>query len=119
MNEHLFKLKKDGKVVGFEKRAQYRPSDDDLCIFSSYDGIQWFENELANGYNSAHPFVTEDKNGKDVFADDPVWLHWKGKKTKGEIIKEGLFWKYKNHEGYSRTLCKFDISHIELIEEKE
>lgn len=70
--KHLFKLKKDGKTVGYEKRAQYRPSDDNLVIFSSFNGIEWFENELTNGYNSAHPFVATDKNGKDVFEGDEI-----------------------------------------------
>ena len=114
--EHLFKLKKDEeKLVGYLLLK---------CgaIFwkTKYEGDEWTCNpEFAFEWATAYPFVTKDRNGKDVFADDPVWLHWKGKKTEGQIIKEGLFWKYKSHEGYSRILCKFDISYIELIEEKE
>ena len=112
MNEHLFKLKKDDKTVGYLKLAA------GWTQFQILGRNDWYY-PCDMKWTSAHPFVTKDKNGKDVFGDDPVWLHWKGKKTKGEIIKEGLFWKYKSHEGYSRTLCKFDISHIELIEDKE
>ena len=62
--EHLVKLKKDGKCVGYEKRSKYRSIvDNNLCIFSSFDGINWFENELSKEYNSVHPFVCEDKDG--------------------------------------------------------
>lgn len=54
MNEHLFKLKKDGKTVGY------------MCI---KDGCV---STCSDPWDIAHPFVTKDKHGKDVFAGDRV-----------------------------------------------
>lgn len=120
MTEHLFKLKKDGKTVGYLKisgKIWWKTNRSWIEIDPQEGCSEFFEDD--NGWDTAHPFVTKDKNGKDVFADDEVWFHWKGKKTKGKIIKEGFFWKYESAEKYSRTLCKFDIAHIELIEDKD
>ena len=70
-----------------------------------------------------YQYVCPDKNGKDVFADALVWFHWMGKKVKAKIAKSDYFTHLVSHtgkeeRGLPRTLCKFDIQHIELIEEK-
>lgn len=122
MSNHLFKLKKDGKCVGYLELRIRTPYGYPVLWFRNLsrldEGREWHSGNNVQA-DSIHPFVTKDKHGKDVFADDPVWFHWKGKKTKGKIIKEGLFWKYESVEKHSRTLCKFDIAHIELIEGKD
>lgn len=79
--EHLFKLKKDGKTVGYLLF-------EDGFIQISVDGkyFHYLDNQNPTGslsynhhrfnifidWDSIHPFVTKDKNGKDVFADDEV-----------------------------------------------
>lgn len=113
---HLFKLKKDGKTVGYCEWTE----DWGWKYYNDLNPESKFTHFMvAQTGLTAHPFVCKDKNSKDVFANDPIWFHWRGKKTEGKIIKEGLFWKYESHEGYNRTLCNCDLSHIELIEEKK
>lgn len=68
---HLFKLKKDGKTVGYLKFAERAKG----ILFSPLlDGI-WVPYDKGNPamvFDIAHLFVCKDKNGKDVFADDEV-----------------------------------------------
>lgn len=118
MSELLFKLKKDGKTVGYLRIKEGKV----WWQYTEYDKLTnacWYNVSTGKAidFDTAHPFVCKDKNGKNVFKDDSVWFHWRGKKTKGKIIKDGLFWKYESAEKFNRTLCKFDLSHIELIED--
>ncbi len=71
--EHLFKLKKDGKTVGYLK------IDKDLVCWrhttlSAALNKTWHtvHNSVRIDFDTAHCFVTKDKNGKDMFADDSV-----------------------------------------------
>ncbi|KKL61790.1 hypothetical protein LCGC14_2191730, partial [marine sediment metagenome] len=76
--KHLFKLKKDGKTVGYLNISK-------ICmLMGSIDGLDWryitnqnpagdlqlSNNQWIHFFDTAHPFVTKDKNGKDVFAGD-------------------------------------------------
>lgn len=69
--EHLFKLKKDGKTVGYYRFAPYR-DEGDMELQMRIDGKEWWSSGDMLDFDSIHPFVTKDKNGKDVFADDEI-----------------------------------------------
>jgi len=89
MGKHLFKLKKDGKAVGYLefKDGKFVYSNEDGSYVSPYCISIWkgkvfsfqcpaysssyYEHDECE-YDSIHLFVTKDKNGKDVFADDEV-----------------------------------------------
>lgn len=67
-------------------------------------------------------FVCPDKNDKEVFDKSTVWFSWMGEKSKARINKGDFFIQLEaltgeNIRGLPRTLCRFDIQHIELIEE--
>ena len=74
---NLFKLKKDGKTVGYLKINDY--------IWWSTCGRIWLEIHPQEGcsdyfeddheWDEAHPYVCDDKNGDKVFAGDKV--KWK------------------------------------------
>ncbi|MEE9354757.1 MAG: hypothetical protein V3U75_04130 [Methylococcaceae bacterium] len=97
MNELLFKLKKDGKCVGYERyvycdQREGYVKGKSLVPQHSKDGIHWehiyswdmkttpkgyyFESYLDTDVYIEHDekchFVTTDKNGDKVFADDGV-----------------------------------------------
>ena len=74
---NLFKLKKDGKTVGYLRFAEY--SDKDLHIQLSVEGDEWDDDSELVEYNEILPYVCDDKNGEKVFAGD---------KVKGEGIGE-------------------------------
>ncbi len=75
MNEHRFKLKKDGKTVGYLKYDKYRPDcNGDLDVYGKFIGDgddKWCEG-VTPEFDAMYPFVTKDKNGNDVFAGDSV-----------------------------------------------
>jgi len=77
MSKHLFKLKNNGKTVGYLEIYQ------DGIVRLEYDRtscpwvhtgwpyhLQGFLKEQK--VTSVHPFVTKDKNNKDVFAGDKI-----------------------------------------------
>lgn len=134
MNELLFKLKKEGKTVGYLK---IRGGN----LLGSEDGKRFTfvtEQNQSRGiylyrdigrpfidYDSAHPFVCKDKNGKGVFAGDKV-------KANGIIAIVKLDVRECRYMlSTIPSLCeyppglydhmgsKFIWSDIELIEEKE
>ncbi len=97
MNEHLFKLKKDGKMVGYEKyiycdQREGYVKGKSLVPQHSKDGKYWeyiylwdlktrpkgywfeahFDMDVYIEHDEKCPFVTKDKNGEDVFAGDKV-----------------------------------------------
>ena len=120
--KNLFKLKKDGKTVGYLE----------LFVRTPYGyPVLWFRNkEWHSGNNvqadSVHPFVTKDKNGKDVFAGDTVRS---GKRVLTIVWdKCDMQWKTKQPGRTSAAeyylpntpLCQWAISEqFELIEDKE
>lgn len=126
--EHLFKLKKDGKTVGYLK---IRGGN----ILGSVDGKRFTfvtEQNQSRGiylyqdigrpfidYDSAHPFVTKDKNGKDVFSGDKV----KSGKRILTIVwdKDCLQWRAGEEDNpHFAPLSQWAISEqFELIEDKE
>ena len=70
--EHLFKLKKDGKTVGYLKIANNGKKSG---LVFSLSGDIWShvtQEGMLPQFDTAHPFVTKDKNGNDVFAGDEV-----------------------------------------------
>lgn len=117
MNEHLFKLKKDGKTVGYLKLA------DGWTQFQRIGRDDWYF-PCDVKWTSAHPFVTKDKNDKDVFADDIVshdrseFTHrvtWN--KARLEYV---LLHPTTSAPTWSLGFCKDrEQKDIELIEEKE
>lgn len=118
--EHLFKLKRNDKTVGYCKWTvdwgwKYSLIADFKDTFTHFAVAQ------HKGIN-AHPFVCKDKNGKDVFVDDKVsfWLIGCPDRATG-IIK----WQQESHrfvfvEDSSKSEWGFtDKNDIELIEDKE
>ncbi len=79
MIEHLFKLKKDGKTVGY------------LCI---KDGCI---STCSDPWDTAHPFVTKDKNGNDVFEGDKML-------SKDKLRKYEVAWNEKRCNWFLRGL---------------
>ena len=69
MTEHLFKLTKYGKTVGYMKIVggavlyKHPPAEKWANAW-----LEWKTAIIC--FDTAHPFVTKDKNGKDVFARD-------------------------------------------------
>jgi len=141
MTEHLFKLKKDGKTVGYLKfkNGKFIYSNEDgsyvspYCIsiwegkvfsFSSpaYDSSYYEHDECE--YDSIHPFVTKDKNGKDVFADDKITFipaavfgTKKRQTTTVYFCDRRLAYCVKSKAWDMRI--KFNCEDIELIEEQK
>lgn len=100
---HLFKLKKDGETVGYERyvycdQREGYVKGKSLVPQHSKDGIYWdaiyvwdlktapkgywFDAHIDVGVYIEHDekcrFVTKDKNGKNVFAGDKVNWQFKG-----------------------------------------
>lgn len=54
----------------------------------------------------------------DVYTNSVVWFLWMGKKIKARIVDVDLFYHLESCEGerrgLPRTLCKSDMSHIEI-----
>lgn len=113
---HLFKLKKDGKTVGYLK---IDPSSRFGVLWQKLDDV-WIENihcpDLYFKFDTAHLFVCPDKNGKDVFAGDEVkWKNPAGDEAEIEAVAKGgfLFWDVDG-----AVFCPADeVGDIELIEE--
>jgi len=87
--DNLFKLKKDGKTVGYLefKDGKFIYSNEDSSYVSPYlisiwkgkvfsfsapaYGSSYYEHDECE-YDSIHPYVTDDKNGDKVFAGDRI-----------------------------------------------
>ena len=114
--EHLFKLTKDSKTVGYCKWTE----DWGWKYYNDLEPENEFTHFLVaqTGF-TAHPFVTKDKNGKDVFEGDSV----KSGKRILTILwgKDTLQWRIRLEESrYTTPLCQWAISkQFELIEDKE
>lgn len=76
---HKFKLKKDGKVVGYmkiekrKKMRRYYSRPDDLIV--RYKGClnhsTWHSQPvIVSSFDTAEPFVCLDKNKEEVYAGD-------------------------------------------------
>jgi len=122
MNEHLFKLKKDGKTVGYYRFVIYR-DDCDMELQYSKDGKLWNSGDMID-FNSIHPFVTKDKNGKNVFHADYILANYRGKKEEARIYWDAsafrFFWVFgEKPEQNLKFPMSVDWKDIELIEDKE
>jgi hypothetical protein len=105
---HLFKLKKDGKTVGY---------------LNIDKGIHWSDETFIPSnpieFDSAHPFVTKDKNGKDVFAGDCChsgnadgYVRWSGAEL-------AWIFEWDDKRGDTHSALVSRLSDIELIKDKE
>ena len=109
--EHLFKLKKDGKTVGYLKLA------DGWTQFQRVGRDDWYY-PCDFKWISAHPFVTKDKNGKDVFAGDKL-------QSKDGLRKYEVAWNERQCNWFLRGLNSAwavdspTWKDYELIEDKE
>lgn len=86
--KHLFKLKKDGKTVGYMQLDKVVPNiSGTLAWFyrsSLNEDCQWVGNASPwPAFNEALPYVTDDKNGEPVFAGDKCKVP-----IKDEIMRE-------------------------------
>ena len=140
MIDYLFKLKKDGKTVGYlmlmGAEARYG-FDSDECVYTHNIFEMQLCKEYQDSYQSflsvliAHPFVTKDKNGKDVFAGDKVKTvipDVSSDSLVGTIVQNDnplacWMFKYRFDEedfGEKEHLAPApDLQNIELIEDKD
>ena len=125
MTKHLFKLKKDGKTVGYLRFAKY--SDGGLRIQLSLDNFNWDDDPDLIDYDSAHLFVTKDKNGKDVFAEDFCRIGDPfggiGSTVEGYVrwTDAELTWRieWNDRRGDTISMLVSAITDIELIEDED
>jgi len=114
MTEYLFKLKKDGKTVGYLKLAKGWTQFHSLNFAEG----QWYY-PCNFKWTSAHPFVTKDKHGKDVFAGDCCYSG----NAEGYIrwSNTELAWMYEwdDKRGDTHSVPVSKVSIIELIEDKK
>lgn len=127
--EHLFKLKEDGKTVGYLKIQGG-------ILQGSIDGLDWHyitnqnpagdlmlsNEQWVHFFDTAHPFVTKDKNGKDVFEGDKIkagnWYFEVIWQKYGYGLKsEKSGWWRQFHE-FEHIELAFEDEGIELIEDK-
>jgi len=116
--EHLFRIKKDGKCVGY-------------CHWTEDWGWKYFndlipENEYTHFIAAptgltAHPFVCEDKNGKKVFGGDKIKFKTPAmlRETKGIVVwyKNLMGWITKEIEK-DENWSLYAVYDIELIEDE-
>ena len=124
---NLFKLKKDGKTVGYLKINDY--------IWWSTCGRIWLEIHPQEGcsdyfeddheWDEAHPYVCDDKNGDKVFSGDEVRHNDfdNGAGTVEPLMMSGIFqgWTVEFYfpEDTERNAARIgDSNDIELIKEK-
>ena len=125
MTEHLFKLKKDGKTVGYmQLQKQHKPSEylGLLWRFSSDGNTRWTGQKARWPiFDTAHSFIIKDKNGKDVFADDKIkgFLEDSTDEIKGEVTLYEKTGAYRIKTGSSLKPRMLFVYDIELIEEKK
>lgn len=124
---NLFKLKKDGKTVGYLELLVRTPYGYPVLWFRDLgrldEGREWHSGNNVQA-DSIHPFVTKSKDGKDVFADDEikaVILDVSSKPLIGRIIPNEnslscWMFKYK-FEGKEYLAPAPDLKDIELIED--
>lgn len=138
MSEQLFKLKKDGRCVGFmrfQKHTKPEYHGNRITLEFSRGGRDWFPNNILslstiNGANEPPdeicPYVTTDKNGDKVFAFDRCMglCDNDGGTIEGEVITDGtnkigmpVAPYIEDREGEQRYLAEFES--LILIEPKE
>ncbi len=135
--KHLFKLKKDGKTVGYLQLRGGVPSPETAAEkpLTAIVGLVWYNAEktimawrdIELQWDTAHPFVTKDKTGgKDVFADDlirGIISDVSSDSLIGKIIANESplsCWMFKwKFEGKEYLAPAPDLQDIELIEDKE
>ncbi len=121
MTEHLFKLKKDGKTVGYLKlsgKIWWKINRSWIEIDPQKGCSEFFEDD--NGWDTAHPFVTKDKHGKDVFEADKVYVFGKApcKVIWSATHRGWAVQLVENPEGLPMSMSSFYPKDIEIIEDK-
>ncbi len=126
MNEHLFKLKEGGKVVGYLKIDRglvcWKTTTLSAALNETWHTVH---NSARIDFDTAHPFVTKDKNGKDVFAGDMVsFVLAEGFGVTGRYI--GIVYYCEKRLAFCVNALpawdvriKYNCSDIELIEDKK
>ena len=134
MNDNLFKLKKDGKTVGYLQLRGNVPSPATAAEkpLTAIVGLIWYNAEktvmalqdIELQWDTAHSFVTRDKNSKDVFAGDEItYIPSYGFGTKilqtatVYFCDKRLAFCVKN-KGFNMRI-KHNCTDIELIEDKK
>ena len=127
--EHLFKLKKDGKTVGYCKLLKYRDPLDSVRHWKGWgyskNGKNWGQRIIT--FDTAHLFVCKDKNGKDVFAGDKIkalyfWPDAKKPQTitgKVDWRDETLNWVLYHTPNTPECVDLWQLFDIEIIEDKK
>lgn len=133
MAEHKFKLKKDGKTVGYSHINQYGqlmfrfPHDEDWWCISKFWSKMIERYKFGICPCTYHPFVTKDKNGKDVFADDEIkaLTFWRGNCKEPQTITgkvglrdETLSYVLYHTPNTPECIELWKLTDIELIENK-
>ena len=119
---NLFKLKKDGKVVGYLQFDKYRPTyNNDLEVYGKWidDPNEEWREGVTPEFDEILPFVCDDKNGDEVFAGDtvkmqnPSTLEWN---IEGVITQNEKILAFYIKSG----CCRWSMdNNIELIKEAE
>lgn len=110
-----FKLKKDGKRVGYYKI-------EDGIIYISYDGERWEEVYYSSLFvdSNAHPFATTDKHGEKVFAGDEVTYLIDNKRLGPfKVCLRPMRVEYWLENEAGDLPCVLKPEYIELIKEKK
>lgn len=110
---NLFKLKKDGKVVGYLEI--FCPEGTVVYMKDVYDEMSadFWETDCIN-FDQACSYVTDDKNGDKVFAGDKV----KADEWEFEVIWQQYGYGLKGiKHGWWRQFNEFE--NIELIKDSD
>lgn len=137
--EHLFKLKKDGKCVGYLKiencklfatsvifnKDVWGYVDKQIAADTGIGRLSfWLDEDVHEEicFDSIYPYVCDDKNGKKVFAGDKALAdltELTGEKDIQEIdavVQGGFnFWDVEGHTFVEAS----EVGNIELIEESQ
>lgn len=116
---HLFKLKKDGKDVG-----RLRITCNAVMYKNKNTYGEWlFTHSATNleepSFDTAHPFVCKDKNGKDMFVEDKI--RWPSRSVSNHFCEDVVKANYMrgawvtSPAGNDIALCHI-LADIELIE---
>ena len=114
--KHLFKLKKDGKTVGYLKLAKGWTQ---FHSIERPDGRWFYPCDFK--WTTAHPFVTTDKHGKDVFADDKIKFLTPTmmRPAEGTVLWYDKLMNWIVEEKTNERWSLYSVHEIELIEESQ
>jgi len=108
MTRLLFKVEKDGKAIGYLRIDHIEPHNpkSGMAIWLKLIGEEewvlydWYDHH----FDSIHLFICRDKNGKEVWQDNEVWLKRNGfnpQKCTAIAAYESWVWLYwKDYSTY-------------------